>query len=128
VTPPPNDPSIDGDLALYRRIPTIHVVPDENRGCVRVSSAAFSGEEMSIVLDDTLLASGRNPEGLVDGFADVFLAILRPALARANGQGVVRSPQAIEPAHGDVIGPKSKAVRRLFACEATWSVPPPNAC
>jgi hypothetical protein len=127
MTSPPNDDSIPDQLPLHRRIPGVWVVPDENRGGVRISSGAFTGFEMSTVLDDTLRASGRRPEALVDGLANTFLAAVTAGLSRQLHQGVVRTPLADEPAHGDVIGDKSKAVRRRFARGAVWVVAPPAA-
>lgn len=56
-----DDDFIADDLPLYRRIPDVWIVEDKNRGCMRISSGAFGGAEMSIVLDDTLRASGRSP-------------------------------------------------------------------
>ena len=81
-----------------------------------------------LVLDDTLRAAERTPESLVDEFANVFLAVVLPGLAGASGQGVVRAPLPHELAHGDVIGHKPRSVKRVFAREAAWAVPPPNGC
>jgi hypothetical protein len=45
-------------------------------------------------------------------------------LARALEQGVVRAPEPHEPAHGHVVGRKTKRVSRTFARRASWVVTP----
>lgn len=123
--PPTDDSSVAGDTKLHRGVASLHVVPDDNQDRLRPSSAAFNHYEMSIVLDDTLAASGRSPADALAGLPHDFLASLRAGLVREHGQIVVRSETEEEPAHGDVIGRKAKAVQRAFARAAEWEVPPP---
>ncbi len=53
-----DDPSIRDEAELLRRIPPEHVVPDQNQGAIRISSAAFkdhpNGSPMSVVLAEEL--------------------------------------------------------------------------
>ena len=41
-------------------------------------------------------------------------------------QGVAHDPLPDEPAHGVVFGHKTKSVRKRFALEAEWIIPPPE--
>jgi hypothetical protein len=123
--PPTDDPSIADETKLHRGVASQHVVPDQNQDRLRPSSAAFNHEEMSVVLDDRLAASGRTPREALDGLPQEFLASLRCGFVRQHAQIVVRSPTETEPAHGDVIGRKTKPIKRAFARTAEWEVPPP---
>lgn len=128
---PDDDPSITDDTELYRRVRPLpdQIVPDENRGCVRVTSAAFIGQtEMSVVLEDTLRAEGREPPDALRDYPGDFLVALKAGFVREKGQGVVRTPRPEEPAHGDVLGKKTRGTARAFAEAACWIVAPPDAC
>jgi hypothetical protein len=124
----PNDPSIGDDLRLFRRVTEAWIVRDENRGCQRLSSAAFDNYEMSVVLEDALAVDGRHPTDVLQGFPSTFLASITAGSAREQCQGVVRSPTQEEPAHGEVVGKKTKGRRRALVRAATWIVPPPTPC
>lgn len=124
--PPTDDPSIVDETKLHRGVAGQHVVHDQNQDRLRPSSAAFSHEEMSVVLDDNLVASGRTPAETLDRLPHEFLASLRTGFVRERDQIVVRTPNETEPAHGDVIGRKTKPVKRAFAYSAEWEVAPPQ--
>jgi hypothetical protein len=123
--PPPNDPSIADATSLYRGVAAIHVVRDDNRDRFRPTSAAFTRYDMSVILEDTLVRDGRTPEDAHARLPQAFLAYLTSRFAREHEQGVVRSPQPAEPAHGDVMGKKRRPVQRAFAYAAEWEIPPP---
>jgi hypothetical protein len=128
---PDDDASVSDECGLYRRILPLpnQVVPDENRGCYRVSSAAFlKKQEMSVVLEDRLRADGREPSDALRNYPDQYLVLLKAGFVRAHGQIVVRSARSDEPAHGDVIGEKPRSIARAFAAAACWIVAPPEAC
>lgn len=123
----PDDPSIGDALTLLRWIPPSFVVSDSNREeGFRPSSAAFRDYELSVFLTDVLAGRGETvrdvtPEGK-------FMAAFTAGFARARQQGVVRSPEKGHPAHGDVVGEKTKPRRfppsKEFAEKAEWAVPP----
>jgi hypothetical protein len=128
---PDDDASVPDECGLYRRIlpSPDQVVPDENRGCYRVSSAPFlKKREMSVVLEDRLRADGREPSDALRNHPGQYLIRLGAGFVRAHGQIVVRNPQPDEPAHGDVIGEKPRRIARAFAAAACWVVAPPEAC
>jgi hypothetical protein len=126
-----DDPSVADETHLYHRIPPSRdqIVPDENRGCLRLSSGAFVGKtEMSVVLDDTLRADGRDPSDALANYPGQYLVRFTAAFVRSRNQVVVRSPRADEPAHGDVIGKKTRGVARALAETSCWIVAPEGAC
>jgi hypothetical protein len=124
----PNDPSISDDVELLRWIAPSHVVEDTNREeGFRASSAAFRDYEMSVFLSDTLAERREQAEDVVP--EGKFMVSLLTRFVRDRGQGVIRSPEKGHPAHGDVVGVKTKPKRfpvaKEFAEEAVWVLPPP---
>jgi len=123
-----DDATIGGDAELWRRIPPEHVVPDNNQGGRRISSAAFcnhpNGTPMSVVLGQMVLEADRDADSVIAGHNNYCLASITAGLARELQQGITRSPLSEEPAHAEVFGNKSRSVRRRFAKEATWVIGP----
>lgn len=127
-----DDETVDNDTLLLRRIPSnpnLTIVKDDNLGIYRPSSASFEDHvnktPMSIVLSDTLEALGRSLESALHGHEIGFsLAAFTAGLARQCNQSVVRDPVDDEPAHGLVVGNKSKKVRRALAKGCQWIVEP----
>jgi hypothetical protein len=123
-----NDPTILNPSELWRRIPPRWIVPDENLGGLRPSSAAFDnhsdGSPMSILLADVLAGLGRGPDTVLLGHENYALASITAGLARECGQGVARDPLPEEPAHGLVFGKKTRPVRRKLALGCRWVIPP----
>lgn len=123
---PADDPTIPDDAELWRRIPPRHVYFEENLGRIRPSKAAFEddgdGSPMSVVL----AAESAGPAAVLVGHPTYALAAITAGLARACGQRVARDPVPGEPAHAVVIGRKTDSLRRRFAREARWVVPPPT--
>jgi hypothetical protein len=119
-----DDPTIAEDERLFRRIHPQQLVPDERQaGRLRVSSGAFRDEELSIVIESTLLQTGRQPFDLLRGYSTYSLVAITAAKARAQGQKVARDPVPEEPAHGVVFGKKRKCAS-VFATDVEWIVPP----
>lgn len=123
-----DDPTIADDAALWRRIHPTWAVADENLGGLRVSSAAFEnspdGSPTSILIAETVRATGRGPEDVVhEGYG---LASLTAGHARECGQAVARDPLPDEPAHGLLAGSKTKSVRKRLAAAAAWIISPPD--
>jgi hypothetical protein len=124
-----DDKTIIDAAPLWRRIPRHHFVSDEKLGCVRPSSAAFedhpNGTPMSVVLGQEVLDAGRVAESVLAGHDGFGLASFPAGLAREQGQGIIRKPLSEEPAHAEVFGKKSKAVKRALAKGCEWIIPPP---
>jgi hypothetical protein len=126
---PEDDPTIGDETALYRRInPAAHLTWDDNRGCRRVSSGAFRDPEMSVALGDTLEALGREPDTVLRNYTGQFLVAFRAAVARDQGQRLVRDPTIEEEAHGLVLGKKRGRVMRVLSAASRWVVRPGDAC
>ena len=125
-----DDPTISDDAALWRRIPPWHFVFDKNRGRWRAASAAFenhpNGTPMSVLLATLMQRENRGPRQALGGLGDYALASITAGLVRRCEQGVAHEPLPDEPAHGVVFGNKTKSVRRRFAREAEWVIPPPE--
>ena len=88
-----------------------------------------SPDDMSVALGDTLEAFGRVPTSLPTdtpwaseewGVAALETAFLR----HQEGQEILRTPKAEEPAHGDVRGRKNQKRRRRLKAHANWVVRP----
>lgn len=121
---------ISDETPLYRRIHPVHLVPDENENCLRVSTGAFRDTAMSIAIGDTLDAIGRAPETVLEGYPDQYLVAFAAGDARAADPNleIVRDPTPAEPAHGEVRGKKKKPVMRALARACVWVVAPENGC
>lgn len=126
------DDSTLGDASvLWRRIHPSWAVSDENRGGIRVSSAAFDnsrdGSATSVLIAEIVAASGHGPEDVLRGLDGYGLASLTAGAARVCGQAVARDPLPDEPAHGLIAGSKTKGVKKRLAAAAVWVVLPPSA-
>ena len=129
-----NDPSIANSTDLFRRIhPELDIQWDANAGCWTFKSRAFQNTggvkfgNMSVVLGDTLDADGRAPGDVLvrAGTPEWYLAAITAGDARAEDQGVMRAPMTVEPAHGNVVGEKTRGRRRALARAARWVIQPP---
>ena len=123
-----DDLTILDDSPLWRRIPPWHFVFDHNLGRVRPSTAAFEdhpdGTPMSVVLGQDVLQIGKEPQSVLTGHKDFGLVTFPAKVARTNGQGIVRKPRPDEPAHAEVFGKKTRAVKKAFVKASEWIVEP----
>ena len=122
---------VPDDVVLYRLLNPEHDITwDENDRQWIIKSSAFQNtsrtDRMSIVLGDTLEASGRPPEDARRSKPTWYVAAITTRLVRNEEQDVQRTPRPEEEAHGDVIGDKGKARRRRFVAAAWWIVSPPQ--
>lgn len=125
------DTPVPPTTLLYRRVPPridSGYVRDKNKDCLRLSSAVFFGEEMSVVLGDKLAEEGRSSREVLTEEPDFFLVAITAADAEEQEQRVKRTPLEKEPAHGDVIGKKPKRVARALRDRAEWVVAPEGLC
>lgn len=119
------------ETRLYRRVSPREGdgwVRDENRDCIRLSSAVFTGDRMSILIGDTLETEGRPPLDALDDHPDHFLVSITADDARAQEQEVERTPIPEEPAHGDVVGRKTRGRSRALRDAARWVKAPNGLC
>lgn len=132
--------TVPANTRLFRRIPPSWLTVDENRNCIRVSSAAFREREASIFLEDVLDFLGREASDvLIGAHAADYLVSVTAAEAEALEQKVQRSPVPnveatdVRRAHGEIVGSKTRkingtAIKNRFVELAVWVVAPPNAC
>jgi len=123
-----DDPTIENDSPLWRRIAPEQVIYDEKLGRYRPTSDAFqnhrNGTPMSVVLGQEVLAAGRAPESVLAGRESFSLVSITAGLAREKGQGIQRDPLPEEEAHAEVFGKKTKSVQKAFYRASTWVLPP----
>ena len=118
-----DDPKIANDEVLLRRLHLDWIVPG-NHGRMRIASAAFKNQEMSILFYTLLRVQGRFVQDALSGRSDNALCSITAGLSRDLGQGVVYHVGPMDdPAHGLVVGKKTKAVANRFAREAAWVIP-----
>lgn len=129
-----DDPSISDETVLWRCIPEEQVVPDEMRGRLRPTSAAFidnrDGEPMSVYIASECEGEEHVRPALP---GTVYITAFTTGLARACGQGVVRDPASGGPGHAVVVGDKNlkvdyegkrKRTREVLALASRWVLGP----
>lgn len=125
----PDDPTVADATELLRRIPPRHIVFDVKLGRERPSSAAFEddedGDPMSVYRVDVIKSEGASEERVMVGHAGFGLASLTAGQMRSKDQTVFSAPLPAESSHAKVCGPKPHSVRRWFAKQAIWVMPPP---
>ena len=129
-----DDESISGDTLLYRRVlnqqnpPVRQIVWDENRNCWRPSSAAFTnhpdGSGMSVGIDDTYKELDIEPTTILNGHPNFSLTAFPTKAVREKNQKTIRKPLDGDPAHGEVIGKKTKSVKNAIIANCFWVVEP----
>jgi hypothetical protein len=120
---PENDPSISDEVVLWRRVHPDQIVHNNNLNEMRPTSQAFqntSGSDgMSVnIADET------TTEDTLRGFEDHFVVSLGVGFVRGLNQGVVRKPLEENPAHAEVIGKKTKSVKKKLSDASSWVVSP----
>lgn len=119
-----DDPTIEDADILFRGLQADWIVPGES-GRMRIASAAFKNEELSVLIRSVLAAVGRNENDAFTACPGVSLCSFTVALARSLAQNVVRDGDPPnDSAHGLVVGKKNKTVANRLAREALWVVPP----
>jgi hypothetical protein len=128
----PDDPSIEAETELLRRIPPHHFFWDENTGLIRPSSAAFEDDDdedpMSVYLSTVLASEQREAASVLVGHDGYALASITAGLAREKKQTVHPDPLPEESSHTVVCGDKrsgnKKSAKKVFAHSARWVVAP----
>ena len=120
-----DDPTIRAEVRLFRRIHLTQLVEDEDTGNARVSSGAFRDKELSMNIEQTLIAEGCGPDHCVRKHPHHKLVAFTAGAARALGQSVYRDPQEDDPSHGIVHGNKNgKKIHDGLREASVWIIPP----
>jgi hypothetical protein len=121
TVPPVDDPAIENEDRLLRRIHPNHIVPDDIGG-YRVSRAAFGDSQLSIDIHSILLAAGLNENECVRAYDGYGLVSITAGLARQQQQLVYKDPTPQNPAHGIVEGKKTGVVKKAFVGQCQWVI------
>ena len=114
-----DDPSINDDDSVYRRIPEDWVISDGNLRRFRPSSQAFrQGGTYGLV--SVYLASETSPDAVMAEGRQAYLAEVGVGMIRGLGLGVIRSPETGGPGHCDITGRKTRSVLNRIAKQARW--------
>lgn len=113
---PYDDPEIAPDDVIIRRISPHYVVPDQNRGGLRISTAAFSpsnGEDggMSVDIEKLILAAGLDPREFVASPEFTGAVSFTAEAVRSLGLRIGLEPLETNPYHGEVWGPEERPSR-----------------
>lgn len=125
------------DTIIRRIDPENHVVPDENRGCRRLSSKAYKPSSMpnggmSIDIEKLIVQGGHNPQTFVTTPKFTGSVAFTAAAIRSAGLRVGYDPIPGNDCHGEVWGPKDKPNRfsngqiKSLREAATWYVQIPD--
>lgn len=128
-----NDAPVAPETELYRRVSprlNIGLVADEDRDCVRLSSAVFKtkNQRLSVVIEDTLRDEDREPLDALTAYPDDFLVAITADLAVNQEHAIERVPIDEEPAHAEVVGKVTGGKAREMCREARWVKAPGNIC
>ena len=116
---PRDDPSINDDDSVYRRIPADWAILDDNLRRFRPSSQAFTqGGADGLV--SVYLASETSPDAVMSEGRQAYLVEVGVGAIRDLGLGVIRSPDTGGPGHCDITGRKTRSVRNHIAMQAQW--------
>jgi hypothetical protein len=119
-----DESTIGDDLVLWRRVHPTQKIFDDNLGAYRPSSQAFQDATLYGTAMSVNIAGETTKERTLKGFEDHYIVAFTAGFARSLKQGVMRRPLPDEPAHADVFGKKTKSVRKQFANQCSWVVPP----
>jgi hypothetical protein len=107
----------------------LHFYFDQRLKRMRPSSAAFEddadGDPMSVYRNDVIDSEGGEVQRVMTGHQGFALAGLTAGKFRSKGQTVHPDPLPEESSHCKACGSKPESVRRWFAREAAWVIPPP---
>lgn len=123
---PADDTPVEGTVPIYRLVKTTQCSVEA--GQWEFQSGAFDnneGDDMSVVLGDTLEAMGRLPDDLparmFPAEADRWgIAVVQARALQDEAQELRRTPKPIERAHGDAQGKKGSSRRRRLKKSAEW--------
>ena len=127
-----DDSSINDDELLWRRVPYDQITLDD-KGNSSPSSKAFQDsskeyhEEIMAPLGykhepgmSSALALQTTVDHMLRDNQDDYIVEFTTGFCRENSQGVLRAPLPDDTAHVEVIGKKTKGVKRNFARHSKW--------
>jgi len=79
---------------------------------------------MSVGISSVAKDTNRTPQDLLQGHPDFALAGFSAGIARQLNQSIVKRPLIDAPEHGEVVGKKTKKVKRTIAKNSVWIIGP----
>ncbi len=119
MTDPQDDPGISDDEVVVRRVSRRDQIFDPEIGRRRPSSQAFlqSGRDG---LTSVYLMSETTPAEVAADGAEEYLAVVRVAVLRENGLGIIRTPESGGPGHCDITGRKTRGRLVQIVMQSQW--------
>jgi len=117
-----DDPTIDDKEIIWRRIPQLQVVPDDNLKRERPSSNCFhdsTGGHLSVYIASEAISS----QAVMQDAKERFLVSLSVGFIRQLGLGITRDSSTGGPGHALLLGKKRGGIREQMAKTATWVEP-----
>jgi hypothetical protein len=119
--------SIRDEERLFRRIPISQLVKDDDTNTVRVSTAAFRDEDLSVNIESELIDAGYTPEICLQNHCNHKLVSISARDARRLNQSLCYDPLPEDLSHGLVYGSKKSRQIQVGLCAAAIWVIPANA-
>ncbi len=116
--------TIHDEERLFRRIHIAQLVRDDDSDIVRVSSAAFRDEHLSVDIESGFENEVCTPESCLRNHQNHKLVSITAGGARGLSQSLCRDPLPDDLAHGLVYGPKkSRGIQVGLCAAAVWVIP-----
>jgi hypothetical protein len=112
------------DAVFWRRVRPDWIIPDENLGRRRPSSAAFDDDRDGDPMSMYQANAGNAVEDVLQGFDGYGLVSLTGAQLKALGYAVFSRPEQGFPSHVEVSGKKTKGAKSNMAKNALWVFEP----
>lgn len=109
---------IPDDAGLLRRVHPSQIVKDQKTGNLRVSSGAFTDENLSVNVELFMTEDGLRAQKSLDGHQGYGLARVEAAVPRKAALEVVHDPiegEHSNPYHAEVRGKKTRKIARDLA-------------
>jgi len=117
-----DDPTIGDNEIIWRRVPEVWVVEDNNLKCKRPSSACFQdGAKGSMSV--YIASEAQSAQVVMQGAKEPFLVSFSVGFIRQLGLGITRDSSTGGPGHALLLGKKTGGIRSQMAKTATWVEP-----
>lgn len=116
--------SIRDEEKLFRRIHLAQLVRDDDTDSVRVSTAAFRDEDLSVNIESVLTESGCTPEACLRNHHCHRLVSLAAGDTRRLNQSLCHDPLPDDLSHGLIYGlKKNRQIQIGLSAAAIWVIP-----
>ena len=119
MTDPQDDPGISDDEVVVRRVSRRDQIFDPEIGRRRPASQAFLQNGRDGLTSVYLLSETTPAEVATDG-TEEYLAVVRVAVLRENGLGIIRTPESGGPGHCDITGRKTRGRLVQIVMQSQW--------